>query len=260
MALQTLDHAAMALKALRCAGRNGMRLVDLQRALSLTHATTHRLLSSLEEHGFVSQDRTTRVYRLGFELALLGLCASGGLHDVFRSLSQSSFLLAQETGESVFVSACSGREGVCIERQSGKYPIDAVSIGGRTPLGMGAGSQAILAALPQNRADRIIDAVEEQFGEGAEDFQQIRSDISRVRQVGWSVTRGIVSNSTRAIGVAVRDAEGLPVGALVIAGAAQRLSDERIRTLGRTLMRTRSQIEAKALAGISHPRASTRAR
>lgn len=260
MGLQTLDHAVMALKLLRSAGRQGMRLVDLQRALSLTHATTHRLLASLEQHGLVSQNPATRAYRLGFELAVLGLCASGGLHDLFRSLSQSTLLLAQETGESVFVSVCSGREGVCVERQVGRYPVEAVSVGGQSPLGMGAGSQAILAALPEERAAQIIEAVEEQYAEHSAALRGVRAEVAQARRTGWSVTKGIVSRGTRAVGVAVRDAEGQPIAALVVAGSASRLSDTRVEFLAKRLLRTRIHIESRALAGTRHSRAAQRAR
>jgi DNA-binding IclR family transcriptional regulator len=249
MGLQTLDHAVAALKALG-ASPEGLRLVDVERLLSLSHATAHRLLSALLEHGLVAVDTNTQLYRLGPELTVLGSCARGGIHDVSRPLAESAALLASEAGETVFVSTYSGCDGVCVERYPGEYPVQAIQVGGRSPLGLGAGSQAILAALPDQRADGMIDAVAQKYKNCVE-APQIRSAVARARRTGWSVSRGLMSDAVRAIGVAVRDPRGEPIAALVVVGTANRMSEKRIGVLVDMLMRSRRRVEVRALSSVA---------
>ena len=65
MGMQTLDRAVGVLTCLGHSGEQGMRLIDLQRALGLTRPTVHRILASLIDHGLVAYDEGSRTYRLG---------------------------------------------------------------------------------------------------------------------------------------------------------------------------------------------------
>jgi DNA-binding IclR family transcriptional regulator len=56
MGVQTIDRAVAVLNWLGNSGEQGIRLVDLQRALGLKRPTVHRILSSLVDHGLVSFD------------------------------------------------------------------------------------------------------------------------------------------------------------------------------------------------------------
>lgn len=248
MGLQTLDHAMAVLKALGASRREGLRLIDIERRLGLSHATAHRLLSALEQHEMIEIVPATLRYRLGPELTVLGLSAWGGMRDVSRVLADNARSLAQQAGETVFVSTCSGYEGVCVERYPGKYHVDAMQVGDRSPLGLGAGSQAILAALPERQAQKMIDAVERCY-DGRVEGQSIRSAVAHARSAGWSVSKGLVSDSVRSIGVAVRDTAGDPLAALVIVSPAERLSERRVKTLVGMLMRTRRSVEVRERAG-----------
>ena len=59
--------------------------------------------------------------------------------------------LADATGDMVFLTLRSGLDAVCIDRQEGAYWIRTytLEVGTRRPLGIGAGSLAILSALPR---------------------------------------------------------------------------------------------------------------
>ena len=61
--------------------------------------------------------------------------------------------MREETGVDRVLCACSRHDLVCIDRKTGDYPIKVftVEIGIRRPLGVGAGSIAVLAAMPDDR-------------------------------------------------------------------------------------------------------------
>ena len=158
MGVQTVDRAVAILTWVGNSGEKGMRLVDLQRALGLTRPTVHRILSSLIEHGLVACDERTRTYRLGWEAAVLGWSAVRGGYDL-REIAQGAMTrLAEETGATALLCACSRRDTVCIDRKAGDYPIKVftVEVGTRRPLGVGAGSIAVLAAMPEADALAVI--------------------------------------------------------------------------------------------------------
>jgi DNA-binding IclR family transcriptional regulator len=54
----------------------------------------------------------------------------------------------------------SGTDGVCLHHEEGSFPIhtQVLSAGRRYPLGIGAGSLALLAAMSDREVERIINA------------------------------------------------------------------------------------------------------
>jgi DNA-binding IclR family transcriptional regulator len=156
MGVQTIDRAVAVLSWLGNSGEQSMRLVDLQRALGLKRPTVHRILVSLVDHGLVSCDERSRAYRLGWEAAVLGWSALKGGYDL-REIAQGAMnRLAEETGATALLCACSRRDTVCIDRKAGDYPIKVFTaeVGTRRPLGVGAGSLAALATCRTTRPSR----------------------------------------------------------------------------------------------------------
>lgn len=252
MSLQTLDRAVTVLRALGSGGEDGLRLIDLQAAAKLTKPTTHRLLAALVEHGLVTHDQATKRYRLGQELAILGWSVAHRQQDLRSASRHSAAMLAEQTGDTVFVVVRSGFDSVCIERHTGAYPIKAltVDIGTRRPLGIGAGGLAMLAALPAAEAEGILATVAERVGEqSGASLPQIRAAVRLARRTGYSVSNGLVTEGVRGISVAIRDFRGEPIAAIGIAAILPRIPQRRIPELARALGRERSRIESLLLAG-----------
>src|SRR6185503_17348509 len=75
--------------------------------------------------------------------------------------------LAQTTGDAISLLIRSGAEAVCIGRYYGDFPIrvHALDIGGRRPLGAGAGSLAILAWVDEKELDSLLKQIEPRLAE-----------------------------------------------------------------------------------------------
>ena len=168
MGLQTLDRAITVLQALASGGEDGLRLIDLQHSVNLTKPTAHRLLSALVSHGLVAHDGSSRRYRLGRELAILGWSVARRQQELRSAAMHSASLLAEETGDTVVVVVRSGLATVCIDRRTGAYPIKAltVDIGTRRPIVVGAGGLAMLASLPPAECDGILQSVADRLPAG----------------------------------------------------------------------------------------------
>jgi DNA-binding IclR family transcriptional regulator len=251
MGLQTLDRAMAALHALGAGGPAGLRFVDLQKSLGLTKPTAHRLLHSLLSHGLVQHEPSARRYRLGPGLQLLAQSATHPGPDLRRICTPAVQRLAEESGDTVFLSARDGLFTVCLSRATGDYPIRAITVdvGSRRPLGIGAGGLAILGALPVPESERIVDVLGPKFAPFAlSSAEQILRSARLARKVGYALSDERVALGVRAVGVALHDAAGEPIAAIGLAAIRQRVSAERIPMLVGLLERERIGIEKAIVA------------
>jgi DNA-binding IclR family transcriptional regulator len=148
--------------------------------------------------------------------------------------------LAEETGESAFLSARRGDETVCVLRQDGSFPIRSFVLyeGKRFPLGVASAGLAILSFLPHIAAEKYLARanLEEDFGpEHAPD--RIRQRIEATREAGYATNPGLIVPGSWGMGAAVFDGAGQPAWALSITGIEARFSPDRRPMLGNLLLR-----------------------
>src|SRR5690625_1856939 len=151
--VKTIDRAATILRCLAQGPQEGSRLSDIASRSGLGKTTTHRLLAALVSVGFVDRGES-RLYRLGYALFSLG--ASARRFDLANLVRPSLLRLAAETEDTIFLSIRDGDEALCLDRCTGNFPIRTLTlnVGDRRPLGVGAGSLALLAFQPQQEVER----------------------------------------------------------------------------------------------------------
>ena len=140
----------------------------------------------------------------------------------------------------------SGLEAVCVDRQEGPSPIRVftLEVGSRRPLGLGAAGLAILAALPREERAQVLPQVRAKVLEiGKLPAAEFASSIERCCRKGHAFIRNRVTLGVSAVGVAIHNALGAPVGAISIAAVDARLTTSRIPTLAAALHRQAREIE-----------------
>ncbi|MDB6002668.1 MAG: transcriptional regulator, IclR family [Rhizobacter sp.] len=248
---QSIERAALLLRLIADNNRTGLRLVDLYQTAGLQRPTAHRILQSLTSERLVKQDSKTRRYFLGPQLYEMGLAAApkAPLHDICHRHLQ---VLADRSGDTVFLTERSRFDGVCTDRVEGAYPIKvfALDIGRRRPLNVGAGSLAILSALSDVEVDRIFSANLERTSERYSDYseQLQRECVEAGRQKGYVLHDILGVPGVRAIGVPIRNAEGQPVAGISISTLVSRLEGERVRQLASYLFEAQRAIEPEVIA------------
>jgi DNA-binding IclR family transcriptional regulator len=250
MGLQTLDRA-MAVLRLLGGHADGLRLVDVQQEAGLSKPTAHRLLMSLVSHELVLQDQRTRMYRLGPALDTLRWVRADSGPDLRRICAAPVQRLAGESGDTVFVMARDRLETVCIGRESGAYPIRAITVevGTRRPLGVGAGGIAILGTLAPAEARRIVASLAPRFAEyRLTSAEQVNRAADQSRRNGYAISDGHVVKGVRGVAVSVRDRSGAPVAAVGIAAIAERMRANRTPQLIEMLQRERAVVESQLAA------------
>lgn len=247
---QSIHRAVTVLRELSSHGQRGSRLVEIAEALRLERPTAHRILKGLIAQGMVTQVADTKCYRLGHVVYELGLAASP--HFNLKEVCQPTLArIAQRTEDSVFLMVRSGLDAVCIDRLEGSYPIQArtLDIGGRRPLGCGAGGLALLLEMPDDEIERVIATNAPRFGSsGRMTADRMRNAVRRSRKAGYAINEEDVLSGVSAIGVAVRPRQGQAYAALSIAGISSRFEGERRDELASLLIKEARALEKKVEA------------
>jgi DNA-binding IclR family transcriptional regulator len=245
---QSIDRAATLLLLVGRAGPFGARLSELVEQCDLAKPTVRRILLALVRAGLLDQDPETRRYYIGPEIYVLGTLASTrfGIHPIsLRSLVR----LSQETGDTAFLSVPRGVYSICVHREEGPYPIriHALHAGDRHPLGVGAGSLALLSALPDHEVKEVVAANADIL---ADNYPQhppkvLLAMVQEARAKGYALNPGMLLPGSWGIGVAIRGQDGRPIGALSIAAIESRLGKDRQQKLAELLTKEARSIETR---------------
>lgn len=232
------------IRALTTMPAQGARVTELARSIGLTQGTTHRLLQSLVSEGMVEQDGHSKLYRLSIEFFALAACAGNPVN--LRSLCRPVLLrLCASLGDSIFLLARSGFDAVCLDRSEGPFPIRSFTgdVGGRVALGVGQGAMAILAFLPEAEREEVIRYNLSRVREyGVYDEVYLRTEIERVRQLGYAGRNTGLLDGMAGVAVPICDREGRAVAALSVGTIADRLNADRMPTVVALLKREAANI------------------
>jgi DNA-binding IclR family transcriptional regulator len=246
----SVSSLSRAVAVLRALGAGPSRVSELGKALGYTQATTHRLLQQLVQEGLVEQSAHDKRYALS--LGLFELAARAGERGGLRGQCRPALLrLGASLGDSVFLLVRAGFDAMCLDRWEGPFPVRTFTgdIGGRVPLGVGQGSMAILAHLPEAEREEVIrHNVPRLSGMGPFDGVYLRTEIGKTRQQGYASTNSGLIEGMAGVGVPVFDARGEVVAALSVGTLSSRLEGERLQVVVQLLQR-----EAKALSALINP-------
>lgn len=244
---QSVDRALGLLSLIGREPAEGLPLGEIVTGSGLNKPTTRRLLLALMRAGLVEQEPQTRRYCLGEEAFVLGVLAARR-HGLLEMAMDSLRRLSGETQDTSFLTVRRETYAICLHREEGTYPVrtHALQSGDQHPLGVGAGSLALLAALPDEDVDRIIAANAAALLMRYPGFapDAIRADIVATRERGFSLNPGRLVASSWGLGRAFRYPDGRVAGALSIAAIDSRMTPHRQAELAALLAREGARMEA----------------
>lgn len=206
-----------------------LTLAEAARLTGLTRATARRLLMTLERLDYVrSEGRdfrlTPRVLDLGYSyLSSLNLAA----------LAQSDMeALVARTHESSSAAVLDGSEIVYVARVPTRQ-IMAISlgVGSRLPATVTSMGRVLLADLPEDRLGCTLAASDRAAltPRTRTDPAELREEIDRVREQGWSLVDEELEIGLRSIAAPLRDRAGRVVAAMNVSAPAGRVSLDHLR-------------------------------
>ncbi len=225
------------------------RLTDIAQAADLDKATVLRLLEALAREGFARRDEQTKLYSAGPELQLAG--ASALAHADPRAVVRPSLLrLAGQFEDTALLSLPSGFESLCLDLVLGRYPIRAnyLEVGSRRLLGVGAGSLALLAWLPDAERNAVLDVVAAQLPRLPSapriDRALLQAKAAESRARGYVVLLDVVVERMGGVAVPILGLDGRPLAALSIAALTDRITS-REAELAQALQREAASCQAQ---------------
>jgi DNA-binding IclR family transcriptional regulator len=234
--LSSVQKACRILSVLADTGR--ARLTDISIRATLNKVTTLRILEVLSREGFVERDEASKTYRLGDQSLVLASAAR--TRDDLRARARASLTrLAVASEDTVLLSVRQGVESVCIDRETGSFPIRAayLDVGSRRPLGVGAGAMAVFAWLPDEELEVLVQEAEPKLlAYPGFSVESIRKDVDVSRERGYTRVLNRIVDRMGAIGVPIIGLDGRPFAALSIAALSDRLAareDELVAALQR---------------------------
>lgn len=238
-----MESVRNALKALMLMGEHGaMRFVDLSDALGLARSTTHRLLVTLRESGFVVQPLNSRLYTLGPTFA--GLASPVVTHDdliaaarpvlagLRRATEETANLLTRLGAEMYFLDGAEGPRTVRVGLQNGT----------RLPIVSSAAGLATLALMPPERIERVL-----YLAQRIRSFDEewLFAEIETIRVTGCAVGYGLAHKDVSEVAIALRYQPGNHMAALSVTAPSHRLDQRRAREIGTTLRQAASTLSAQ---------------
>ncbi len=217
---------------------DGVSTTQVAGEVGLTRPTCHRLLVLLSEEGLVDRDESTGAWHLGPELYLLGTMAASR-YDITHHAEDIVHHLAQQTGESAFLSARRGNETVCLLRQDGSFPLRSHVLyeGIRFPLGVASAGLAILSHLPERDFEEYLETIDLVSDWGPTHAPVALSErVAETRKSGYATNPGLIIEGSWGMGAAVFDRDGRPAWALSLTGVESRFGPTRRVELGQLLL------------------------
>jgi DNA-binding IclR family transcriptional regulator len=252
---QTIRRAGSILRAIARFGPSGARLIDLTHAVGLTRPTTHRIVQGLIAEMMVVQNARTKRYQLGPLIFELGLATTqrSTLQEICRPTLRR---LAELTHDTVYLVVRSGFDVVCLDRAEGSYPIRAITldVGGRRPLGLGAGGVAMLATFPDEEVRQVIS----HHCSDSPNYENVTADmlwraVGDARREGCGRNQESMSPDIRGIGAAIPTQGDRAFAAISIACIAERMTKPRFHELSILLVREVDELANQLSTAVRNP-------
>jgi len=221
----------------------GLPLFEIAERLKIPRSATHRVLSSLVEHGYVRQERHHGTYELTAKIASLAFSflAGTGITDLAQPILDH---LARESAELVRLALIDGRELVWVAKSQGspfglRYDPDMGQAG---RLSCSASGHAWLSCLPDEEAFALVErqgyGSREEFGPRAPQTQAaLLKYLRQARKRGFSVVVQTYSPWMNATSAPIRNPQTKDVvGTVTVAGPHIRLTEEKMLALSPMLL------------------------
>jgi len=208
--------------------KKNIGVTELGTILGVNKSSAYRLLSTLEERGFVEQDSDTGKYRLGIKLARLEAIVldSSKIREISYSYLKE---LTSRTRETSSLSVLSENQGIIIEKMNSEEKISANPyIGMVEPLYCTALGKAILSNYPEEKQREILESLNivAYTPKTMTQIPHIIDDLKRTSASGVAIDDEEYSLGMRCIAAAVYDHRGDTIAAIGISGPISRMRTE----------------------------------
>lgn len=243
MTLKTLEKS-VELLTLFTKERASWGVRELAKELNMNHTTVYRILATFEQHGFLIQNQETKKYELGMKFWEYGQLVEDklGISECIYPIMKK---ISEKTGESIFLTWLFELECVCVEiAESTKTIKFAVSVGSRTPLYAGASNTVIMAYLPREIQEKVMEKGLKPFTEHTlVDHDKLLKTLDEIKQRGWCFSVGEFAEAVFGLAVPLFNKRKEIIGSLTIAGPENRAPQQNLSEMLQILQEGQREIQ-----------------
>ncbi|MBO9102210.1 MULTISPECIES: IclR family transcriptional regulator [Rhizobium] len=175
-------------------GPEGYSLAEIASRIGTAKPAAHRTLAAMVSKGFAEPTERYGHYRLGTAVPMLAR-RQERLEPLVQRYRPGMTEFARRTGFNVYLIVQSGIDAICAEMisRSSRHQF-AMGLGARVPMGVGAGSLALMSLLSENVVEQILDANAERYQAHPSirpvDRDIIRNQVIEAKHRGYAVNQG----------------------------------------------------------------------
>lgn len=204
---------------------------EIARTLGMNRTSIFRILSNLEDEGYLELDPATARYRLGLKLFVLGEYSSPFLHlkRVARPFLEE---LNEQSGETVHLAVLQGGKAFYLSKIEGRKTIRVVvsQVGHRLPAHCSGVGKLLLAFIPEKEAEEIVSSrgLEVFTKNTISTWDRLKIELRKIREEGIARDLEEIEDGLACIAAPIRSG-GAVVAALSVSLPISRLQSESAR-------------------------------
>ncbi|WNN44069.1 glyoxylate bypass operon transcriptional repressor IclR [Winslowiella toletana] len=243
--VQSLTRGLKLLEAI-AESHGSVALTELAQQSGLPNSTTHRLLTTMQQLGFVRQVGDLGYWTIGAHAFVVGssFLQSRNLlamvHPMLRKLMESS-------GETVNLAVLdiSDHQAVIIDQvQCTQLMRMSAPIGGKLPMHASGAGKAFLANLSEQQVTDLL------HRKGLHHYtphtlmspQSLKENLAQVRKAGYAFDDEEHALGLRCVASCIYDEHGEPFAAISISGPISRITDDRVTEIGAMVIKAAKEI------------------
>ena len=238
---------ALTLLELVARSHDGLALTELARTAGLPSSTVHRLLTTLEQRGYVRQDAAGSIWQIGVQAFVVG-SAFLRTRDVLTMAQPYMRRLMEESGETVNLYVVDEGEVVCIGQVECRQMMRAIARPGiRIKMHCSAAGKAMLAWLPEPEMRRILErhGLPRVTERTLVSTEALSANLEQGRAQGHAVDDEEHAAGLRCVAAPIFDEQRRPLASLSVSGPSARLTDQRLKQLGSMVAAAAHAVTAK---------------
>ncbi len=223
---------------------DGVTLTDIAQQVGLAPSTAHRLLSTLEQSGFVRQNEELGRWYIGLKAFSVGNAFLNG-RDIVAESRPFLQQLMEASGETTNLAVLEHGEGVIVaQAECHEMMRMVVPLGSRVPLHASGVGKALLSAISEFEVATILhNQGLHRYTENTIDRPtRLHEALEEIRRTGYAIDDEEHAVGLRCVAAPILNENGQPEAAISISGPRSRIPKERLLNLGNLVMETAHRI------------------
>ncbi len=207
-------------------------VTELSKRLKLHKNNVFRLLATLEEKGYIEQNKITENYRLGIKSLELGQTFIRQM-GVLRQAHPVMESLCKDLRENVYVGVIRNHNVVYLDVVESDQSVRVVSrVGSQLPVWCSAIGKAQVASMNTGELEKILPSVknwEARTPKSIQDKDVFFKELELIQERGFAIDDEEYDHDVKCVGAAIRDYTKRVVAGISVSGPSFRLTDECIQ-------------------------------